>query len=141
MKKTLRRRKLSRVSIRSGQVEFVKVGTDACRWRDVYRLGIYIGLNLLFAFVRVQRRRRISAERSVDSKLRPFFPSRRGAAYGGLRPASRYRASGVGISAAMSAPLFRRQENHPRKLEHRGNKLNNDPGEEWPERAEQDDVK
>src|SRR5882724_11366367 len=57
------RRKPSQVSIRSGQVEFVKVGTDAWRWRDVYRwlLGLrwprfaafvaslYIGLNLFFA--------------------------------------------------------------------------------------------
>src|SRR5256714_9626146 len=56
-------RKPSHVSIRTGQVEFVKVGTDAWRWRDVYRwmLGlrwprfaalvanIYLGLNLLFA--------------------------------------------------------------------------------------------
>jgi len=32
-----RKRKPSHVSIRSGQVEFVKVGTDAWRWRDVYR--------------------------------------------------------------------------------------------------------
>src|SRR5512132_840349 len=51
------------VSIRSGQVEFVKVGTHAWRWRDVYRwllglrwpqfaafvAGVYITLNLLFA--------------------------------------------------------------------------------------------
>src|SRR5437763_8585464 len=58
-----RQRKLSHVSIRSGQVEFVKVNTDAWRWRDVYRwlLGlrwprfaafvaaVYITLNLLFA--------------------------------------------------------------------------------------------
>jgi len=57
------RRKPSHVSIRAGQVEFVKVNTDAWRWRDVYRwlLGlnwprfavfvaiVYIGLNLLFA--------------------------------------------------------------------------------------------
>jgi inward rectifier potassium channel len=57
------RRKAEQVSIRSGQVEFVKVGTDAWRWRDVYRwllglrwpqfaafvAGVYIGLNLLFA--------------------------------------------------------------------------------------------
>src|SRR6266446_2029994 len=57
------RRRPSHVSIRAGQVEFVKVNTDAWRWRDVYRwlLGlnwprfavfvaiIYIGLNLLFA--------------------------------------------------------------------------------------------
>src|SRR5947208_7510034 len=56
-------RKPSQVSIRAGQVEFVKVGTDAWRWRDVYRwllslrwprfaafvAGLYIGLNLLFA--------------------------------------------------------------------------------------------
>jgi inward rectifier potassium channel len=62
MKKKLQR-KPSHVSIRTGQVEFVKVGTDAWRWRDVYRwlLGLrwpqfalfvaslYIGLNLLFA--------------------------------------------------------------------------------------------
>ena len=51
------------VSVRSGQVEFVKVNTDAWRWRDVYRwllslrwsqfalfaATLYIGLNLLFA--------------------------------------------------------------------------------------------
>jgi inward rectifier potassium channel len=51
------------VSLRTGQVEFVKVGTDRWRWRDVYRwlLGlrwpqfaafvacVYVSLNLLFA--------------------------------------------------------------------------------------------
>src|SRR5437588_9407169 len=51
------------VSIRSGQVEFVKVNTDAWKWRDVYRwllglrlpqfaafvVALYVGLNLLFA--------------------------------------------------------------------------------------------
>src|SRR5438045_8851659 len=56
-------RKPSHVSRRAGQVEFVKVGTDAWRWRDVYRwlLGLrwpqfatcvaslYVGLNVLFA--------------------------------------------------------------------------------------------
>src|SRR5881398_438708 len=59
----MRQRKPSHVSIRSGQVEFVKVGTDAWRWRDVYRwlLGLrwpqlaafvaslYVGLKLYFA--------------------------------------------------------------------------------------------
>ena len=59
----MKRRRPSHVSIRAGQVEFVKVNTDAWRWRDVYRwlLGLnwprfaafvatlYIGLNLLFA--------------------------------------------------------------------------------------------
>src|SRR4029453_15307228 len=57
------RKKTDHVSVRSGQVEFVKVGTDAWRWRDVYRwlLGLrwppcapfgaflYVGLNLFFA--------------------------------------------------------------------------------------------
>jgi inward rectifier potassium channel len=59
----MKRRRPSHISIRAGQVEFVKVNTDAWRWRDVYRwlLGlnwprfavfvaiVYIGLNLLFA--------------------------------------------------------------------------------------------
>ena len=59
----MKRKRPSHVSIRAGQVEFVKVNTDAWRWRDVYRwlLGlnwprfaafvatIYIGLNVLFA--------------------------------------------------------------------------------------------
>ena len=58
-----RRSRRNEVSIRSGQVEFVKVNTDAWKWRDVYRwlLGLswpqfaafvgtlYVGLNLLFA--------------------------------------------------------------------------------------------
>src|SRR5947207_7725139 len=57
------RRRPNHVSIRAGQVEFVKVGTDAWRWREVYRwlLGLnwprfaafvaslYLGLNFLFA--------------------------------------------------------------------------------------------
>ncbi len=58
-----RKRRRNEVSVRSGQVEFVKVNTDAWKWRDVYRwlLGlrwpqfagfvgaVYVGLNLLFA--------------------------------------------------------------------------------------------
>ena len=57
------KRKPTPVAIRSGQVEFVKVNTDAWRWRDVYRwllslrwpqfavfaATLYITLNLLFA--------------------------------------------------------------------------------------------
>jgi inward rectifier potassium channel len=57
------KRKATPVSMRSGQVEFVKVNTDAWRWRDVYRWllslrwpqfaafagALYITLNLLFA--------------------------------------------------------------------------------------------
>jgi len=59
----MRRRSRHQVAIRSGTVEFVKVNTDAGRWRDVYRwlLGlswpqfagfvsiIYVALNLVFA--------------------------------------------------------------------------------------------
>ena len=57
------KRKPTPVAVRSGQVEFVKVNTDAWRWRDVYRwllslrwpqfaafaATLYITLNLLFA--------------------------------------------------------------------------------------------
>ena len=57
------RRPRSEISVRSGQVEFVKVNTDAWRWRDFYRwllslrwaqfaafvATVYIGLNLFFA--------------------------------------------------------------------------------------------
>ena len=39
----MKRRRPSHVSIRAGQVEFVKVNTDAWRWRDVYRW--LLGLN------------------------------------------------------------------------------------------------
>ena len=59
----LRRPRSREVSVRSGSVEFVKVNTDAWKWRDVYRwlLGLrwpqfaafvaclYVGLNLFFA--------------------------------------------------------------------------------------------
>ena len=57
------KKKPTPVSVRSGQVEFVKVNTDAWRWRDVYRWllslrwpqfavfagALYIALNLFFA--------------------------------------------------------------------------------------------
>src|SRR6266850_4644472 len=57
------KRRPTPVSVRAGQVEFVKVNTDAWKWRDVYRwllalrwsqfaafVGVlYVGLNLLFA--------------------------------------------------------------------------------------------
>jgi inward rectifier potassium channel len=59
----VRHRRSREIFVRSGQVEFVKVNTDAWKWRDVYRwlLGlrwpqfaafvavVYVGLNLLFA--------------------------------------------------------------------------------------------
>lgn len=61
----LRRRKSRGVSIRSGSVEFVKVNTDAWKWRDVYRwllsltwpqfagfvAALYVALNFLFALL------------------------------------------------------------------------------------------
>jgi inward rectifier potassium channel len=60
-----RRSRRNEVSVRSGQVEFVKVNTDAWKWRDVYRWllslrwpqfaafvgALYIGLNVLFAIL------------------------------------------------------------------------------------------
>src|SRR6516164_3156739 len=60
----LRPRRSREVSVRSGQVEFVKVGADAWKWRDVYRwlralrwpqfalfvAIVYVSLNLFFAF-------------------------------------------------------------------------------------------
>jgi inward rectifier potassium channel len=63
VKKKVRNRKQSRVSVHAGQVEFVKVNIGGWQWRDVYQwlLGlrwpqfaafvaaVYIGLNLLFA--------------------------------------------------------------------------------------------
>src|SRR3989442_14737013 len=39
------------VSVRSGQVEFVKVGTDAWRWRDVYRWLLGLSWPQFAAFV------------------------------------------------------------------------------------------
>jgi inward rectifier potassium channel len=59
----MRRRGRHHVAIRSGQVEFVKVNTDAWKWRDFYRwllslrwhqfaafvAVVYVALNLIFA--------------------------------------------------------------------------------------------
>jgi len=59
----LRHSRSREVFVRSGQVEFVKVGADTWKWRDVYRwllslrwpqfaafvALVYVGLNLLFA--------------------------------------------------------------------------------------------
>src|SRR5579884_3809522 len=63
MKKKAKKRSPGRVSVRAGQVEFVKVNTDRWQWRDAYRwllglrwpqfaalvAGVYVGLNLFFA--------------------------------------------------------------------------------------------
>ena len=60
----MRKHRRHHVAIRSGQVEFVKVGTEAWKWRDVYRwllglrwhqfaafvFAVYVALNLFFAF-------------------------------------------------------------------------------------------
>src|SRR6267378_4138005 len=75
------------VSIRAGQVEFVKVGTDAWRWRDIYRwlLGlswsrfagfvalVYIGLNLLFAVLYSLQQSSIAGRTSTNWFLDCFF--------------------------------------------------------------------
>lgn len=63
MKRKAKKRSPGRVSVRAGQVEFVKVNTDRWQWRDAYRwllglrwpqfaalvAGVYVGLNLFFA--------------------------------------------------------------------------------------------
>src|ERR1700730_12647504 len=59
------KKKRSPVSVRAGQVEFVKVNTEGWEWREVYRwllalrwpqfaafvAAVYVGLNLLFAAI------------------------------------------------------------------------------------------
>lgn len=75
------------VSLRSGQVEFVKVGTDAWRWRDVYRwllslswpqfagfVGcVYVALNLLFAFFYSLDRSSVAGTTTSEWFLDCFF--------------------------------------------------------------------
>src|SRR2546428_682925 len=244
------RRRPNHVSVRAGQVEFVKVNTDAWRWRDVYRwlLGlrwpqfaafvgaVYITLNLLFAtlyslepnsiagtglhwfldcfffsvqtlatigyghmypqtlyghvvttievmsgifllavmtgliFVRFSRPiARVLFSKSIviaplNGKPTLMLPRKRkritaGGISGSENVSSKFIPSTVAagspsITAAFTtlsqcrrpccygrfefrtvAALFRWQENHPCKLEHRGDKLEDNASEEWPECA------
>src|SRR5437764_4978080 len=126
-----RKRKPSQVSIRSGQVEFVKVNTDAWRWRDVYRwlLGlswpqfalfvgaIYIGLNLLFAVLYSIDPNSVAGRTSTNWFLDCFFFSVQTLAtvgYGHMYPQTLYGhlvstteiMTGIFLIAVMTGLIF-----------------------------------
>jgi inward rectifier potassium channel len=131
-KKTMKRqRKPSHVSIRSGQVEFVKVGTDAWRWRDVYRwlLGLrwpqfalfvaslYIGLNLFFAALYSLQQDSIAGSTGGSRFFDCFFFSVQTLAtvgYGHMYPQTLYGhiistveiMTGIFLLAAMTGLIF-----------------------------------
>jgi inward rectifier potassium channel len=119
------------VSVRSGQVEFVKVGTDAWRWRDVYRwlLGlswpqfagfvalIYVCLNLFFAFFYSLDRNSIGGATTAHWFLDCFFFSVQTLAtvgYGHMYPQTIYGhvvstveiMTGVFLLAVMTGLIF-----------------------------------
>src|SRR5882724_5566291 len=125
------KRKPSHVSIRSGQVEFVKVGTDAWRWRDVYRwlLGLrwprfaafvaslYIGLNLFFAALYSLQQDSIAGSTGGHWFLDCFFFSVQTLAtvgYGHMYPQTLYGhivstveiMTGIFLLAAMTGLIF-----------------------------------
>src|SRR5215471_11233539 len=126
-----RHRKPTHVSIRSGQVEFVKVGTDSWRWRDVYRwlLGLrwprfaafvavlYIGLNLLFAMLYSLQRESIAGSTGGHWFFDCFFFSVQTLAtvgYGHMYPQTLYAhiittieiMTGVFLLATMTGLIF-----------------------------------
>ncbi len=121
----------STVSLRAGQVEFVKVGTDAWRWRDVYRwlLGlrwpqfaafvavVYVGLNLLFAFFYSLDPKSVAGTTTSEWFLDCFFFSVQTLAtvgYGHMYPQSLYGhvvstveiMTGVFLLAVMTGLIF-----------------------------------
>src|SRR5437667_3223367 len=125
-----RRSRRNKVSIRSGQVEFVKVNTDAWKWRDVYRwlLGLrwpqfaafvgslYVGLNLLFALFYSLQQNSI-AGRTTHWFLDCFFSSVQTLAtvgYGHMYPQTLYGhvistveiMTGVFLLAVMTGLIF-----------------------------------
>ena len=125
------RRKPSQVSIRSGQVEFVKVGTDAWRWRDAYRwlLGLrwpqfaafvaslYIGLNLFFAALYSFQQNSIAGSTGGHRFFDCFFFSVQTLAtvgYGHMYPQTLYGhiistieiMTGIFLLAAMTGLIF-----------------------------------
>jgi inward rectifier potassium channel len=83
----MRKRSRHHVAVRSGQVEFVKVNTDAWKWRDVYRwlLGlswprfagfvavVYVALNLMFAVLYTLERDSIAGITTAHWFLDCFF--------------------------------------------------------------------
>src|SRR3989475_3224117 len=125
------RRKPSQVSIRSGRVEFVKVGTDSWRWRDVYRwllglrwprfaafvAGVYVGLNLLFAALYSFQQNSIAGSTGGHRFFDCFFFSVQTLAtvgYGHMYPQTLYGhiistieiMTGIFLLAAMTGLIF-----------------------------------
>jgi inward rectifier potassium channel len=125
------RRRRTEVSIRSGQVEFVKVGADRWRWRDVYRwllslswpqfagfVGIvYVSLNLLFAVFYSIDPNSIAGRTSTEWFLDCFFFSVQTLAtvgYGHMYPQTLYGhivstteiMTGIFLIAVMTGLIF-----------------------------------
>ena len=126
-----RRSRRNEVSVRSGQVEFVKVNTDAWQWRDIYRwlLGlswpqftlfvgaVYVGLNLLFAVLYSIDPNSVAGRTSTDWFLDCFFFSVQTLAtvgYGHMYPQTLYGhlvstieiMTGIFLIAVMTGLIF-----------------------------------
>src|SRR6266568_1925734 len=124
-------RRPNHVSIRAGQVEFIKVGTDAWRWRDVYRwlLGLswprfaafvaslYVGLNLFFAALYSFQQNSIAGSTGAHWFFDCFFFSVQTLAtvgYGHMYPQTLYGhivttieiMSGIFLFAVMTGLIF-----------------------------------
>ena len=127
----LRRRRNRGISIRSGSVEFVKVGADRWKWRDIYRwlLGlswpqfaafvgvIYVALNLFFAILYSLARDSIAGITTAHWFLDCFFFSVQTLAtvgYGHMYPQTIYGhivstveiMTGVFLLAVMTGLIF-----------------------------------
>ncbi len=127
----LRRRRSREVSIRSGSVEFVKVNTDAWKWRDVYRwllalrwpqfaafVGtLYVALNLFFALIYSLDRNSVAGTTTDQWFLDCFFFSVQTLAtvgYGHMYPQTIYGhivstveiMTGVFLLAVMTGLIF-----------------------------------
>ena len=125
------KRKPTPVSVRAGQVEFVKVNTDAWRWRDVYRwlLGLrwpqfaafvailYVALNLLFAALYSLQQKSIAGSTGGHWFFDCFFFSVQTLAtvgYGHMYPQTLYGhivatveiMSGIFLLAVMTGLIF-----------------------------------
>jgi inward rectifier potassium channel len=125
------RKRRKRVSVQSGQVEFVKVNTDAWKWRDVYRwlLGlrwprfaafvavVYVGLNIFFAFFYSLDPHSVAGTTTSEWFLDCFFFSVQTLAtvgYGHMYPQSLYGhilstieiMTGVFLLAVMTGLIF-----------------------------------
>jgi len=126
-----RRSRRSEVLVRSGQVEFVKVNTDAWQWRDIYRwlLGlswpqfalfvgaVYVGLNLFFAVLYSIDPNSVSGRTSTNWFLDCFFFSVQTLAtvgYGHMYPQTLYGhmvstveiMTGIFLIAVMTGLIF-----------------------------------